>query len=205
MTLHVADSPINVYRPALGEPRNRFTVAATALDAATPPAPPRTRVERTNHLTIDAPEPLRGLLVRVPDGVALTVDARRGDVAVTDITGSVDVRTGAGDVRILVPGVAQAATGSGHLSVTMGSAQWNGTLRYSSGNGDVEVWINENAQFVAHLRTDDGTLFTDFGLRGVSNGTIEQIDGPVNGGAMRAIDIHVLKGNIRLLRLHPEA
>jgi hypothetical protein len=67
------------------------------------------------------------------------------------------------------------------------------------------VWINENAAFDVHLHTDRGTLFTDFDLRGTSQGGSETIDGRVNGGGSHGIDIETSAGQIRLLRLHPQA
>jgi hypothetical protein len=48
-------------------------------------------------------------------------------------------------------------------------------------------------------------LFTDFNLRGTSQGRSETIDGDVNGGGTRSIDIETQAGAIRLLKLHPQA
>ncbi len=54
------------------------------------------------------------------------------------------------------------------------------------------------------LHTENGTLFTDFGLRGVSNRASETIEGDINGGGMQRIDVETLNGAIRLLRLQPQ-
>lgn len=157
-----------------------------------------------NGPLVDASAPLRSLLVRVPDGVTLAVDSRGGDVNVTDITGDAIVRAAKGNVTIMIPGYAQAAVGDGTLVVTMGSTTWPGTLRFSTRRGDIQVRVNTNASFDVHLHTDDGTLFTDFGLRGESTGTSETIDGAVNGGSERRIDVRTSAGSIRLLRLQPQ-
>ena len=105
----------------------------------------------------------------------------------------------------MIAGYAQASVTKGQISVTMGSTTWPGVLTFRNQDGDVEVWVTETAKFRVHLHTGDGMLFTDFPLHGTSSGTGETIDGVVNGGAARAIDIDVKRGNIRLLSLHPEA
>ena len=204
LSVKVASSDVNAYAPVVGGPRNRFTVEATALDKNSLPPAPTMRPSR-DGVSVFSGAVLRSLLIRVPDGVALVVDSANGDVRVTNISGTANVRAKHGNVQIIVPAYAQANVGIGTLSVTMGSTAWPGDLHFSTQSGDIEVWINENAKFDVRMHTDDGTLFTDFALRGTSSGTSETIEGPVNGGAARGIDIETHAGAIRLLKLHPEA
>lgn len=202
MTIHVKDATLAAYQPAAGEPRDRFTVSATAKGN---PSAPKIR-PAGKGIVIDAPQPLQSLLVRVPDGVELVVDSRHGDVSVTDVKGTARISAAAGSIRIFMrDGYAQAATQRGDVSVAMGATSWPGTLDFSAVNGDVEVSVEETAAFRVHLHTDSGTLFTDFNLRGTSNGSAETIDGAVNGGGSQRIDIEVTRGSIRLLRLHAQA
>lgn len=204
MTIRVADATLAAYQPATGQPRDRFTVSATARGNS-PPAAPKIR-PAGKGIVIDAPQRLQSLLVRVPDGVALIVDSRHGDVSVTDVKGSARIVAAEGSVRVFMrDGYAQAATQHGSVSVAMGATTWPGTLAFSAVNGDVEVSVEETAAFRVHLHTDSGTLFTDFNLRGTSNGSSETIDGAVNGGGAQRIDIEVTRGSIRLLRLHAQA
>jgi len=205
MTVHVAHATLDAYQPAEGQPRNRFTIAATAAGKSPPPAAPRLHPVG-GGIVVDAPNPLSTLLVRVPDGVVLVVDSRQGDVNVTDVVGNVRVRAEHGNVKIFLrDDYAQASAATGNLSVTMGATSWPGTLHFSTGRGDVELWVPQTAAFRVHLHTDDGTLFTDFNLRGTSAGTAETIDGAVNGGGNQGIDIRTSLGSIRLLRLEPQA
>ncbi len=204
MSIRSVGGTISAFAPSAGEPRDRFTISATAEKGKTQSAPPKLRAGR-DGLTVGVPQPVGSLLVRVPDGVALEVDSKSGDVHVTNITGAVRVRTDKGDVQIMVRSYAQASVGDGNLSSTMGSMDWPGTLHYSIGRGDAEVWVNENAKFHVRLHTDNGMLFTDFNLRGTSEGRSETIDGDVNGGGPRSIDIETQAGAIRLLKLHPQA
>jgi hypothetical protein len=203
LAVRVGQATVNAYQPVTGQRRNVFTLSATALPKGTPPPAPRLRVAPLG-LTVNAPGPLASLLVRVPDGVNLVVDSQRGDVNVTDINGNARIVALQGNVNAMLPGYAQAAVGRGNLSVTMGSTDWPGTLHFSTQHGDIELRVSARAAFDVHLHTDDGTLFTDFALRGSSRGRAETIDGRINGGGAHGIDVEAATGTIRLLRLQPQ-
>ena len=203
MTVVVKDGTLNVYKPEVGQPADQYTIAASALNGTNPPAP---KVERAgNGIVVRADNPLYGLLVRLPDRVNLDVQSTKGNVNVTDVSGAIDVRAGQGNVKIMVPGVAEASTINGNVDATIGAMQWQGTLKFSAQNGDVTVYVPEIAKFHVRLHTDDGTIFTDFPLRGTSSGSNETIDAPVNGGSAWGIDIEAHHGTVRLLRLTPQA
>ncbi len=203
MTLSVSQGTVNAYQPASGEPRDRFTIAATAARGTTPDAP-RIR-PRPGGILVIAPLALASLLVRVPDGVSLVVNSRHGDVNVTDVGGPVSVAAAQGDLRIFLQhSYAQARVGRGNISIAMGATGWPGTLKISTGHGDVEISVEDKAAFSVHLYTANGTLFTDFDLRGTSQGAAETIDGSVNGGGAQRIDVATSSGSIRLLRLHAQ-
>ena len=203
MTVVVKDGNVNVYKPAVGEPSDQFTVAASALKGTSPAAP---KIETAgNGIVVRAVDPLYGLLVRLPDRSDLVVQSEKGNVNVTDVSGPVTVHAGTGNVHIMVPGVAEASTVTGNVDVTIGATQWTGTLHFRADSGDVTVYVPEIAKFHARLHTDDGTIFTDFGLRGTSRGSNETIDAPVNGGSGFGVDIEARHGTVRLLRLTPQA
>lgn len=203
LTVVVSSANVNVYKPAEGQASDQYTVSATALENTNPPAP---AIEHAgNGVVVRATDPLYGLLVRLPDRVNLVVQSNKGNVNVTDVHGSVDVRAGDGNVRIMVPGVAQAQTTTGDIDATIGATQWSGTLKFVANAGDVTVFVPEIAKFHVRLHTDDGTIFTDFGLHGTSVGNNETIDAPVNGGGSYGVDIESHRGTVRLLRLTPQA
>lgn len=207
LTVRSARAAINAYKPAIGDPPDRFTVTTLVKGSAVSvPSPFLRRAGR--GLLVNVPDPGvndYGLLVRVPDGVNLVVDSKNGNVNVTDISGNVDVRAGTGNVKIMVATYAQASVVTGNLDVTMGATNWPGTLKFSAQNGDVNVYVPESAKFHVRMHTDNGTLFTDFPLRGTAAGTSETIDEDVNGGAAFGIDIESHNGTVRLLRLAPQA
>lgn len=204
LRVRVGSATVNAYAPEASQRRNLFTIAATALPHGTPPPPPFIR-PIAGGIEVDATAALYSLLVRVPDRSNIVVRSRSGDVNVTDIAGNADVATDNGNVTVMLDGYAQAAAGNGNVVVTMGSVRWPGTLHFSTGRGDITVTINPKVACAVHLHTADGTLFTDFGLRGTANGHSETIDGVLGGGGEQRIDIDATRGSIRLLSLRPQA
>ena len=203
ITVVIKDGSLNVYKPEVGEPPDRYTVESLNLPGSNPPPPLVSSAG--NGIVVRADSPINGMLVRLPDRVDLVVQSTKGNVNVTDVSGNIDVRAGVGNVKIMVPGVAEASTMEGNVDATIGATQWNGTLKFSTQNGDVTIYVPEIAKFRVRLHTDNGTIFTDFPLRGTSNGSNETIDSVVNGGSGWGVDIESHHGTVRLLRLTPQA
>lgn len=198
-----AGSQIDVYKPAVGQTPSTYTVIESAVPGSYPATRDLTIAPRSAKLDV-APF-YNQVLVRVPDRVALSIHATKGTINVTDISGPSVVSTGDGEVKIMVPGYAQASSGSGNVTVFMGATQWPGTLHFATTKGDAEVWINATAQFHIRMHTARGTIFTDFPVTGTSNGESETIDSIVGGGhPKQSIDIEVADGGIRLLQLKPQ-
>ena len=110
LSIRTGTGVVNAYQPLVNGPRDLYTISATALAQQTPPPAPTVH-SIPGGLIVSAPGSLQALLVRVPDGVNLDVDSRRGNVNVTDITGNVRVVAREGNVDVKVPGYAQAAAG----------------------------------------------------------------------------------------------
>lgn len=192
---------IEAYKPAIGQPPALLTLQPSG--PAVDPVPTPVLARRGSAYAFSA-DYAKSLLVRVPDRVGLDAASSKGDVDVTDITGPTTAYAADGNVKVMVPGYAQASAGVGDVTVFMGATEWPGTLRFGSQRGDVEVWINEQAHFDVRMHTDRGTIFTDFGLTGTSHGQSETIVGTVGGVAHQGIDIEVVDGSIRLLQLKPQ-
>ena len=200
--VRIARGTVNAYAPLIGQRKDIFTVQAFAKRGGA--APPLLVHKRKDGIEIDAP-PLQSLLVRVPRGVTLRVISGGGDVNATDISGNANVTLAHGNADLMLPDYGQARDdGSGTLKILIGSSDWPGTLRFYDAKGTINLSINENASFHVRMHTGNGTIFTDFPLRGHAHGTSETIVGVVNGGAKRAVDIEVGVGTIRLLSLAPQ-
>jgi hypothetical protein len=189
---------VDAFAPAVGQPKSQWTFEGFGPGHASV-----VRSGNVIHIAATDGGDLREL-VRDPNGVTLTIATRDGAIHVEDVDAVVNASTSNGDIKMLVPQYANAKSGDGNVSVTFGSTSWKGTLHFSADRGDVELFVNENAAATLHLHTDRGTIFTDFPIRGHSKGTSETIDAPINGGASRAIDVHVKTGSIRVLQLKPQ-
>lgn len=192
---------IDAYAPERGQPQDQYTVAAYA-----PANGPATKID-VKHLLITADAPAAGtrFLVRGPKGGTMDLSTQQGNINVADFEGIVDAHTGRGDIKMLIPMYGNASIGTGNMSVIYASTDWPGTLHFTTGTGNVELYVNENAKSRVHLHTDNGNIFSDFpGLRGTSSGNSETIDSFINGGGPRSIDVEVKTGSIRLMQLKPQ-
>lgn len=192
---------VDGYAPERGQPSDQYTVSAYG---------PRelVRIDKAPLLiTASALGPGVNFLVRGPKGGSLVLSTQHGDIHVGDFDGVVNAHTDRGNIAMLIPQYGSASIGTGNMSVIFGSTDWPGALNFTVGNGNVELYVNEHAQAHMHLHTDNGTLFTDFppaSLKGTSRGSFETLDGTLNGGGPRSIDVEVHSGIIRVLQLKPQ-
>jgi len=190
---------IDAFAPEHGADPDRYVVAV--YDA---PADAVTVERRQLVVRARARRPGARFLVRGPRGSTMDLSTDSGSIMVADFEGIANVHTGKGNVRMLLPQYGNASVGTGSISANIASDDWPGTLRFTVDAGNVELYVNEHARAQVHMHTDDGTIYSDFPLRGTSRGSSETIDQPINGGAARALDIEVRKGSIRLMQLKPQ-
>lgn len=188
---------INAYPPALGEPKNQWTVQARVSPGAPVPITVTADgVKAAGHADY---------LIRVPNHVSLDARTTRGAINISDIDGAVTAENDDGTIHIQIPGYATARTRQGNISVTFSDLNWPGTLHFSTQNGDIEVWVPAIINAHVHLHTDRGTIFSDFGIRGSARGMAETIDAKIgNSSQNHGIEVEIKNGSIRLLRLVPQ-
>lgn len=192
---------IDAYAPERGQPADEYTVAAYG------PADAVSITKAPLLITAKATRPGVNFLIRGPKGGAMDLSTQHGDIHVGDFEGVVNAHTDRGDIAMLIPQYGSASIGTGNMSLIFASTSWPGTLTFTVGNGNVELYVNEHAQAHVRLHTDNGTIFTDFPpapLKGRSHGTNETLEGTINGGGSRSIDVEVHNGIVRLLQLKPQ-
>jgi hypothetical protein len=192
---------IDGYAPERGQPADQYTVAAFG------PASAVTIKKAPLLITATANQPGVNFLLRGPKGGSMDLSTEQGDIHVGDFEGIVNAHTGRGTISMLIPQYGSASIGTGNMSVIFASTDWPGTLKFTIGTGNVELYVNENAKAHLHMHTDNGSLFTDFPpqtLKGTSHGNNETLDGTINGGGPRTIDVEVHNGIIRVLQLKPQ-
>jgi DUF4097 and DUF4098 domain-containing protein YvlB len=137
--------------------------------------------------------------VSVPAGVVFVGRNFSGSVEATDLESDVFASTFSGNVTVSTTEIAEAATFSGNVTATIGLANWGRDLEFTtfSGNVDVEVSSNTNAEVVAS--TVSGVIDSDFPLTGtpmLQQGTL--------GSGGPSLTLVTVSGNIRL-RSGPES
>lgn len=192
---------IDAYAPERGQPADEYTVAAYGPTGSV-------TIKKANLLiSATANQPGVNFLVRGPKGGSMDLSTQQGDIHVGDFEGIVNAHTDRGSIAMLIPQYGSASIGTGNMSVIFASTNWPGTLKFTVGNGNVELYVNEHAQARMHLHTDNGTIFTDFPpapLKGTSHGSNETLEGTINGGGPRSIDVEIHNGIIRVLQLKPQ-
>jgi hypothetical protein len=192
---------IDGYAPERGQAADEYTVAAYGPQGSV------TIRKAPLLITATANQPGVNFLLRGPKGGSMDLSTQQGDIHVGDFEGIVNAHTDRGNISMLIPQYGNASIGTGNMSVIFASTNWPGTLKFSIGTGNIELYVNATAKAHLHLHTDNGTLFTDFPpqtLKGTSQGSNETLDGTINGGGPRSIDIEVHAGIIRVLQLKPQ-
>ena len=207
-TLSVQNTTGNIeaFPPAAGDAFDKYTIVTTrpAHSSATTtvkndPASKTLTVQRTGD-----PANAVNLLARVPKGTHAVVQTQNGSLHISDVEGTVDAINTDGDIKVQIPGYANARTVNGNLSILFGDANWPGTLHFATQRGDIEVYVPATANAKLDLHTDAGTIFTDFNLRGTASGSAETILGTIGSGGPRTVEVRVGYGNIRVLKLLPQ-
>jgi hypothetical protein len=192
---------INAYAPERSQTKDMYTI-----EAYEPANTSNGVTVRKSGLLITAESKIPGVryLVRGPKGGAMDLNTRAGSIMVADFEGVVNAHNDKGDVKMLIPEYGNASVGTGNISVIFASTDWPGTLHFTTVRGNVELYVNENAKARVRLHTDNGNVFSDFPLKGSSQGQSETIDSTINGGGPRSIDVEVKTGSIRLMQLKPQ-
>lgn len=131
---------------------------------------------------------------------AVTALSRGDDVTLEGVRGSVDVRSGSGDLILddVVSSSVRAETLDGDLTFS-GTLARGGTYAFSVHDGDAHITIPESPGARVRVATFDGEFTSDFPVTLQRYGGGGQFEFTVGDGAAR-VEIDVFDGEIRLLR-----
>lgn len=138
------------------------------------------------------------LRVRVPAGVKTYARSTNGGVSVEGATAEVDAATTNGDVSIrTTSGVVNASTTNGSIIATLGSADGDAPMRFTTTNGTVTVYAPPTLSANLEMSTTNGELSVDFPV--TVRGTIgrKQIRGTLGQGG-RALIVRSTNGDVSL-------
>ncbi|HLH29583.1 MAG TPA: DUF4097 family beta strand repeat-containing protein, partial [Terriglobia bacterium] len=160
--------------------------------------------DSNNVITINEPHSFGGgnLEIEVPvrtnlnlqshNGSIISVDGVEGDIEATNHNGSVNMSNVSGSVV--------AYSHNGKVVVAFRDTAPDRPMSFSSMNGNVDLTLPASAKANLKMRTDNGTIWSDFDIQRKANPSGgKTVDGTINGGGAD-FDLRTHNGNIFLRR-----
>ena len=137
--------------------------------------------------------------VQVPAGVRFVGRTVNGSVGTERLGSDADVSTVNGDVRVVASGIVRANTVNGQIDVSMGKADWSGTVELSTVNGSIRATLPAN--FIAEVsgKTVNGSIESEFPLTVQGKFGPRSIHGTIGAGG-RTLDLATVNGSITLAK-----
>lgn len=137
--------------------------------------------------------------VSVPEGVRFVGQTVNGELDVRGVAGDVVATTVNGDVRASTSGRARASTVNGSITASLGRADWEDELEFSTVNGSIDLELPADTDAEVRARTVNGSLETDFPLTISGRFSARNMHGTIGDGGRR-LELSTVNGNIRLRR-----
>lgn len=135
-------------------------------------------------------------IVTLPDGVDFVGRAIAGDVSASGVRGDAFGYAVGGDIDLSSSGVAGAIAINGSIRATVGLADWNRDLAFTTMHGSVNVVIPANTNAFVRAMAPNGTISSDFPLTDRGFGSM---DGTIGAGGPQ-LTLSTGNGNITLER-----
>jgi hypothetical protein len=137
--------------------------------------------------------------VRVPENIRFHGENVNGGVTAERLGRFVKATTVNGSVKVSTRSWIEATTVNGSIEATMGSADWNGTLKAASVNGSITLELPPDANTEVHFASVNGRFESDFPLSvsGKLGGRV--VNGKIGNGG-RELKIETVNGDVSLKR-----
>jgi cytoskeletal protein CcmA (bactofilin family) len=137
--------------------------------------------------------------VRVPGNLRFSAQNVNGSVTAEKMGRFVHASSVNGRVRVSTKSWAEASSVNGSIEVSMGSADWTGTLRIATVNGSIKLELPGDLNADVSFRTVNGSLNSDFPLtvKGSLGGRI--VNGRIGSGG-RDLKVDTVNGSVELRR-----
>jgi hypothetical protein len=138
--------------------------------------------------------------VHVPRGVNFVGRTVNGLVEGTGLPANAEGRTVNGAIRLDAAGIVAAGSVNGAVEVSLGRADWTGTLDLETVNGSVTVRFAGPVNATVSASTVNGSIETDFPLEVRGRFSARSLSGTIGGGG-RELSLRTVNGSIRILRM----
>ena len=162
--------------------------------------PNECRSGRGGHMSTHKNDVNVDFRVRVPAGVKFVGKTVNGDVEALDMRGDVFASTVNGSVDVSTNGLAEASTVNGSITVSMGRADWEGELKFSTVNGSVRLELPDELDCVLQVATVNGHISSDYAVTVKGRFSPRHLKGTIGKGG-RTLNIKTVNGSVELRRL----
>ena len=136
--------------------------------------------------------------VRVPAANRFSGQSVNGGITAQNLDRQVTAKTVNGAVKVSTKSWAEAMSVNGSLEVTMGSANWTGTLRIASVNGSIHVGLPADANADIEVRSVNGGFHSEFPVE-TQSFMSHHVQGRVGSGG-RELKLDTVNGSVRLVK-----
>ncbi len=137
--------------------------------------------------------------VQVPAGVNFIGKTVNGDVETDRIGGNVHATTVNGDVNVAAAGYVRATTVNGSIEASLGRADWQGDLEFTTVNGGIALRLPDGVGAEVTAGTVNGNFETDFPLTIQGKWGPKHVTGTIGSGG-RKLSLNTVNGSISLRR-----
>ena len=137
--------------------------------------------------------------VRVPAGVHFIGRTVNGDVEAFGMEGDVKAYTVNGGVDVTTTGLAHASTVNGSITVSMGRADWDGSLDFNTVNGSVTLEFPGDLECEVSISTVNGHISSDYPLTVHGRFSPRHMRGTIGDGG-RELSVKTVNGSVQIRR-----
>ncbi|HKS74097.1 MAG TPA: DUF4097 family beta strand repeat-containing protein [Terriglobales bacterium] len=135
--------------------------------------------------------------VHIPKDLRFSGYNVNGDVNAENMGKMVHATTVNGSVRVSTKSWAEASSVNGSIEASMGSADWNGTLKMESVNGSIHLTLPDNVNADVRFSSVNGRLQTDFPLTVEGSMGGRRVEGRIGSGG-RELVVETVNGSVEL-------
>jgi hypothetical protein len=151
------------------------------------------------HMSTEDNDVSVNFTVQVPAGVKFSGHTVNGSVSTERLGSDAEVSTVNGDVRVVAAGIVRASTVNGQIDVSMGKADWSGTVELSTVNGSIRATLPASFSAVVNGSTVNGNIESEFPLTVQGKFGPRNVHGTIGSGG-RTLDLETVNGSITIAK-----
>lgn len=137
--------------------------------------------------------------VMVPAGVGFIGRTINGEIEALGLEADVKAFTVNGGIDITTTGLAVGSTVNGSITASMGRADWDGKLNFTTVNGSVTLEMPADLNCEVSVSTVNGHISSDYPLMVEGRFSPRQLKGTIGDGG-RTLSIKTVNGSIQIRR-----